>query len=96
MGEFGVRIAMGATPRDLMVLVMRRGLILAGLGIASGIAGAMALARYLRSLLFETPQYDPVVLAAAAGMLALAALAACLLPARRASRADVSGLLKSN
>jgi putative ABC transport system permease protein len=96
MAEFGVRIAMGATPRDLVILVMRRGLLLASLGIACGIAGAMVLARYLRSLLFETPQYDPVVLAAVAGMLAAAAFAACLLPALRASRADVSGLLKSN
>ena len=79
MGEFGIRMALGATPADLVSLVMRRGVALTVLGIAIGIAGAMGLTRYLRSLLFETPPYDPAVIAGVAGLLLLSALAACAL-----------------
>lgn len=96
MGEFGIRMALGATPADLVSLVMRRGVALTVLGIAIGIAGAMGLTRYLRSLLFETPPYDPAVIAGVAGLLLLSALAACALPAVRASQPDVARLLKSD
>jgi putative ABC transport system permease protein len=94
MPEFGIRMALGATPANLVRLVMRRGMALTALGIALGIGGAMALTRYLQSLLFETPPNDPEVIAIVAGILILSAIAACALPAFRASRPDVSRLLK--
>jgi putative ABC transport system permease protein len=96
MPEFGIRMALGATPANLIGLVMRRGMALTALGIALGIGGAMALTRFLRSLLFETPPYDPIVLGAVAGLLLLSALGACALPALRASKPDVGVLLKGD
>ncbi len=94
MPEFGIRMALGATPANLVKLVMRRGMALTALGIAIGIAGAMALTRYLQSLLFETPPNDPAVMATVAGILIVSALAACALPAFRASKPDVTRLLR--
>jgi putative ABC transport system permease protein len=95
MNEFGVRLALGATARDLMTLIIGRGVLFTGIGIVGGIAGAMALTRFLQSLLYETPTYDPVVLGAVAVLLMLAAIAASTVPALRASRADVSRLLRA-
>ena len=84
--EMGVRMALGATPRDLVGLVMREGgrLILAG--IVLGIGAAVALGRSLSSLLYGVGVNDPATLAATAAALATAALAACYVPARRAGR----------
>ena len=95
MPEFGVRLALGATPGDLVGRVLRRGLALAGLGVVAGLAGTLALARLLQSLLFQITAQDPWVLAGVAILLLLAAATACLLPARRASRADVTRLLRA-
>jgi putative ABC transport system permease protein len=95
MGEFGLRIALGATARDLARLIVRRGLLLTAVGIAGGIAGSLALTRFLQSLLFETPPYDPVVLGVAAMLLLFSAIIACIVPAIRATRADVAELLRS-
>jgi ABC-type antimicrobial peptide transport system permease subunit len=69
---------------------------LTGLGIAIGVAGALALTRFLQSLLFETQPYDPVVMAGVVGLLLLSALSACALPAWRASKPDVARLLKGD
>jgi predicted permease len=96
MPEFGVRMALGATPSNLIALVMRRGMALTGLGIAIGIGGALALTRFLQSLLFETRTYDPIVLGGVAALLLFSALSACALPALRASRPDVARLLKGD
>jgi predicted permease len=96
MAEFGIRMALGASPANLVALVMKRGLLLTLLGIVVGIGGAMALARFLQSLLFETPPYDPVVIGAVACLLALSATGACILPAVRASKPDLIRLLKSD
>ncbi len=96
MPEFGIRMALGATPADLVTLVMRRGITLTVLGIAIGIGGAMALARFLQSLLFETPRSDPPVIAAVSALLLLSAVAACILPSVRASKPDLVSLLKSD
>jgi predicted permease len=96
MPEFGIRMALGATPANLVRLVMRRGMALASLGIAIGVGGAMALTRFLQSMLFETPPYDPAVIAGVSALLLLSALAACALPAVKASRPDVSRLLKGD
>lgn len=95
MGEFGVRLAMGATRRDLVQLVMRRGVLLALTGIVLGIGGAVALTRYLQSLLFETSAQDPWVLAAVGGILLVTSVLACVLPAQRATKVDIARLLRS-
>ena len=95
MPEFGVRLALGATPGDLVRRVLRRGLALAGLGAVAGLAGALGLARLLQSMLFQISAQDPWVLGGVTGILLLTAVTACLLPARRASRADVTRLLRA-
>jgi putative ABC transport system permease protein len=95
LGEFGVRMAMGATPGDLMQLVMRRGVLLASAGIVLGLAGSIALTRYLQRLLFETSAQDPWVLAAVGGTLLITSVLACALPARRAAKVDITRLLRS-
>jgi ABC-type antimicrobial peptide transport system permease subunit len=92
--EFGVRMALGATPSRLVGSVMRQGLSAAAVGFAIGGAGALALTRYMQSMLFETKSYDPWVYSAVALLLALSAAAACWLPAQKAARIDVAGLLK--
>jgi predicted permease len=94
MTEFGVRLALGATPSDLNRLVLRRGVAAATAGIVIGIIGALALTRFMQSMLYETTAYDPLVYAAVALLLLVAAFAACWLPARRAARVDVMRLLK--
>ena len=94
-GEFGVRLALGATPRDLVALVMRRGVTLALAGVLIGSAASLMLVRYLQSLLYETPPHDPVVLTGVSAILFAAAVLACLLPARRAGKVDVAKLLRS-
>lgn len=93
--EFGVRLALGARPRDLRLLVIRRGLATAGAGVAVGTAAALALTRFMQSLLFETAPYDPLVYAAVAAVLLSAAVVACWWPARRAARVDVARLLRT-
>lgn len=95
MNEFGVRLALGATRRNLTQLVLTRGLSLTFTGLLLGLAGAFALTRFLRSLLFETSAHDPRVLVAVAALLLLTSVLACAGPAVRAARADVSRLLRS-
>ena len=86
--EIGIRTALGAQRRDVLRLVMKDGAKIALFGIASGIAGALALTRLMASLLFEVKPTDPVTFAGVAILLALVALAACYIPARRAMRVD--------
>ncbi|WP_158305352.1 ADOP family duplicated permease [Opitutus terrae] len=95
MGEFGVRLALGALPSDLSRLVLRRGLVLASIGVLIGCSTAWALTRFLQSLLYETSPLDPLVYAAVALLLLAAAALGCWLPARRAARADVARLLRA-
>jgi putative ABC transport system permease protein len=95
MNEFGVRLALGAQPKDLHRLVMKRGLMAATSGVLFGIVGALALTQFMQSLLFDTVPYDPLVYAAVALILLLAAVAACWLPARRAGRVDITRLLRA-
>jgi putative ABC transport system permease protein len=84
--EIGVYIALGAQHRDVLRLVMKDGAKLALLGIAIGLAGALALTRVMVSLLFEVKPTDPPTLIGVALLLAAVALLACYLPARRALR----------
>lgn len=95
MGEFGVRLALGAVPADLLRLVLRRGLLLASIGVVIGCGAAWGLTRFLQSLLYETSPVDPLVYAAVALLLLTAAALGCWLPARRAARADVANLLRA-
>jgi putative ABC transport system permease protein len=86
--EIGIRMALGARPADVLRAVLGEGAVLTGSGTALGLAGALVLTRYLRSLLYEVSATDPAVLAASAGILVLLAMAAAFLPARRATRVD--------
>ena len=86
--ELGIRIALGATPRGIVSLVVRQGLLLALAGVGTGLAGALALSRVTRGLLFGVTGWDPLTYAAIGGLLALVTVAACVAPARRASRTD--------
>ena len=86
--EIGIRMAIGATPRGILGLVVRQGMALAAGGIALGLAVALAGARLLSGLLFGVAPRDPLTFAAIASALAAAALVAVVLPARRASRVD--------
>jgi len=86
--EIAIRVALGARAADVSRLVLREGLMLAGAGVAAGLAGAVALGRVIRSLLFEVTPSDPLTLTAVAGLLLGIATAATLLPARRAAGVD--------
>jgi predicted permease len=86
--EIGIRTALGAQRSDVLRLVMRDGAKIALFGIASGIAGALALTRLMASLLFEVKPTDPVTFAGVAILLAFVVLAACYIPARRATKVD--------
>jgi predicted permease len=86
--EFGVRLALGATPGRLLLTVMRDGLVLAAAGLIVGLAAAVAAARAMRQMLFGISPFDPVTFGAmAAALLAVAALAS-FVPARRAMKVD--------
>jgi putative ABC transport system permease protein len=86
--EFGVRIALGARPADVVWLVVRHGARLALLGAAIGVAGALALTRVLTSLLYDVRPADPVVFVGVPVVLGAVAVLASYLPARRAARVD--------
>ncbi|MBN2321937.1 MAG: ABC transporter permease [Acidobacteria bacterium] len=86
--EIGVRMALGARRRDVMYLILKEGMLLAIVGIALGIGGALGLTRVLRSMLFEIEPTDPGTFIGVAIVLTIASLAACYIPARRATKVD--------
>jgi putative ABC transport system permease protein len=86
--EIGVRMALGAQPREVLCLVLGQGGRIALIGIAIGIVAAFGLTRLMSSLLFSVSASDPATFAAAAILLALVAIIACYIPARRAMRVD--------
>ena len=92
--EFGIRLALGAEAGQILLFVMRHGGWLVAFGVLIGGAGTLASARLLQSLLSGVSAADPAMLAAAAALLAVVALAACLGPARRATRTDPLVALK--
>ena len=92
--EIGIRMALGALPRDVTCLVLREGMVLAAVGVAIGLAGALGLTRVLRSLLFETTPADPPALVLAVVSILGIALLATLMPAHRASRIDPAATLR--
>ena len=87
-GEIGIRLALGAQPRDVLRLVFAQGGKLVGLGLLLGLAAALAGGRLLESMLYKTSPYDPVTLGAITLLLGAVAALACLLPARRATKVD--------
>ena len=86
--EIGIRIALGSSARSIFELVLREGLLLIGCGFVLGAIGAVLLRKSLESQLFGVSATDPFVLVAVTGILALVAVTACALPARRATRID--------
>ena len=86
--EFGIRLALGASPRNILALVLRHGLVLCAIGVALGLVGALALARFLASLMPRVASLDPIALLAVAFTLFATAALACWLPARRATKVD--------
>jgi putative ABC transport system permease protein len=86
--EIGVRMALGATAREVLALVLGQGLRLVVVGLALGLLTAMALARVIQSMLFGISATDPLTFAAVSAILAAVALLATYLPARRATRVD--------
>jgi len=93
--EIGIRLALGATLRDVMAVFVRYGLVLSGIGAACGISAAFALTRLMKSLLYTVSPADPLTYAAASAALILAAVLASYLPARRATRVDPSEALRA-
>jgi ABC-type antimicrobial peptide transport system permease subunit len=93
--ELGLRLAIGASPKDVLALVLGDGLRLAGAGVAVGLLGALALSRFLTTLLFEVSPRDPVAFAVTAALVAAVSLAAALQPALRASHIDPARALRS-
>jgi len=86
--EIGVRMALGAQVVDVLKLVLRRAMLLAIVGIVIGTAGAVAVTRYLTTLLFGVKPIDVMTFVAVAVVLAIVVLVACLVPARRAAKID--------
>jgi putative ABC transport system permease protein len=86
--EIGIRMALGAARAEVLRLTIRRGLVLALIGVAAGLAGALALTRFLGSLLFQVKATDPASFAAVTMILTAVALVATYIPARRAVTID--------
>jgi predicted permease len=86
--EIGIRVALGADPVAVLRMVLRHALILAAIGLAIGVTGALALSRVIGGMLFQLSPTDPSTLAGVTALLAAVALAASYLPARRATRVD--------
>ena len=94
--EFGIRIALGARPGDVQGMVLRQGVLLALLGVLVGLAGAFAATRALSNLLFGVSTRDPLTFVVGPLVLAIVAVAASYLPARRATKADPLVALRSS
>ena len=86
--EIGLRMALGASTRSVLRLILRQGLVFAALGLASGLAVAVAGTRLLKAMLFQVQPNDPAVYVAVVVLLGVVTLIAGYIPARRASRID--------
>ena len=91
--EIGIRMALGSEPRGIFTLVLREGVALLAVGLAAGLAGAFGIRRAMESQLYGMSAMDPVVLGTVALVLGVVAVAACAVPARRASRIDPNAAL---
>src|SRR6185436_5390006 len=95
MHEIGVRIALGAEQWHVVGMIVRQGLSMALVGTAIGVAGAIALSRWIQSLLFGVTATDPATLAAVVTVLLAVAVVACSVPAWRATRVDPTSALRA-
>ena len=86
--EIGIRMALGARASDVVALVLREGMVMTLIGLAVGLAGALALSRVLTTLLYGVSAHDPLTFTSVSIVLLLVALVACLIPARRATKVD--------
>ena len=86
--EIGIRMALGAQTRQVLKLVVQQGMAMALIGVAIGLIAAFALTRLMESLLFEVSATDPLTFVVVAVLLAVVALLACWIPARRAAKVD--------
>jgi ABC-type antimicrobial peptide transport system permease subunit len=93
--EIGVRMALGAKPRDITEMVLKRGLGLVAIGIGIGLLGAFAATRLLERMLFGIEPTDPTTLVVVSLLFAAVAVVACLLPAWRAVRLDPIAVLQA-
>ena len=92
--EIGVRLALGARPRELIAMVVRRGMTLAAIGVTLGLVGAIAATRLMTDLLFGVTPTDPAALGAVVIALILSSLAATYIPAARAATVAPASVLK--
>jgi ABC-type antimicrobial peptide transport system permease subunit len=93
--EFGLRMALGASPRSVLTLVLRQGVVLVLAGLAVGLAGAAGLSEVLTAYLYDTPATDPSAYVAVAMVFIAAGVLACAAPARRATAIDPLTSLKA-
>ncbi len=94
--EIGVRMALGARPVDVRQMISRQGVLLAAVGVAIGLGGALGVTRFLHGLLYDVSPTDPLTLTATCVVLLLVALAASWIPARRAAGMDAAAALRSD
>ena len=94
--ELGIRLALGATPRAILALIISRGMAVSAAGLLAGIIGALVLTRFMRSLLFQVEPSDPLTFVSIPVVLGLAAFAATYLPARRAAQIDPLLTIRDN
>jgi len=92
--EIGIRLALGAQTRDVVLMIVKQGGMLIVLGLVIGLAGAYAATRLIASLLFGVTAKDPITFAAVAVLLAIVALLACYVPALRATKVDPMDALR--
>lgn len=93
--EMAIRIAIGSRPGEVTALVPREAALIAGAGVAGGLAAAVIGGRWLQSLLFETSRTDPMVLGSAGALMLIVAMAATVVPARAAARANPASLFRT-
>jgi predicted permease len=93
--EVGIRMAVGATPGDILRMILGQGMLLAGIGVALGLAGSIVAGRLLADLLFGVSALDPLTILGVPALLSAVALLACYLPARRATRVEPSAALRT-
>ena len=93
--EMAIRIAIGSRPGEVTALVLREAALIAGAGVAGGLAAAVIGGRWLQSLLFETSRTDPMVLGSAGALMLIVAMAATVVPARAAARANPASLFRT-
>ena len=93
--ELGIRLAIGAQPREILTMILRQGAVLACTGTAAGVLVALGVTRFALTLLYGVSPVDPMTFVLVPSVLLVVALLACLLPARRAARLDPVDVLRS-